>query len=97
MSESQSIREQCLRAFENYVREARKTCELLGTVEFTTPSVEQLVAILSQARIESDLKEVYCAMRRRLCEALADGVEIWGPALEASFPEIDMDEWARRN
>lgn len=97
MSESQSLRRQCLEAFENYAREARKTCELLGAVEFTAPSGQQLLAILSQAQIESEVKEVYFAMRRRLCEALAEGVEISGPALEAPFPEIDRDQRARRN
>ena len=97
MSESQSLRRQCLTAFENYAREARKTCELLGAVEFSAPSAQQLLAVLWQAQIESEVKEVYFAMRRRLCEALANGVEIEGPPLEASFPEIDMDQWARKN
>ena len=97
MSGQQSLREECLAAFDNYVREARKTCELLGEAEFTAPSGEQLIAILHQAQVESDLRERYVCLRRRLCETVTDGVEVSGSALETPFVEIDRDQRARRN
>lgn len=97
MSRQQSLGEECLAALENYAREARKTCQLLGEAELTAPSGERLLAILSQARIESDLRELYVSLRRRLCKALANGVEVCGSALETPFLEIDGDQQVRRN
>jgi hypothetical protein len=97
VSRKQSLGEECLEAFENYAREARKTCQLLGEAELTAPSGEQLLAILSQAQIESDLRELYVSLRRSLCKALAKGVEVSGSALETPFLEIDGDQRVRRN
>lgn len=97
VSRQQSLREECLAAFDNYSREARKTCELLGETEFTEPSGEQLLAILSQAQVESDLRELYVSLRRRLCETVANGVEVSGSGLETPFVEIDRDQRGRKN
>jgi len=97
VSRQQSLAEECLAAFENYSREARKTCQLLGEAEVTASSGEQLLAILSQAQVESELREVYISLRRRLCKVLANGVEVSGSALETPFLEIDGDQQVRRN
>jgi hypothetical protein len=97
VSRQQSLSEECLAAFENYAREARRTCQLLGEAEVTAPSGEQLLAILSQAQIESDLRELYASLRQRLCKALASGVEVSGAGLETPFLEIDADQRVRRN
>jgi orotidine-5'-phosphate decarboxylase len=97
VSRQQSLGAECLAAFQNYAREARKTCQLLGEAELTAPSGEQLLAILSQARIESDVRELYASLRQRLCKALASGVEVSGTELETPFLEIDADQRIRRN
>jgi hypothetical protein len=97
VSRQQSLSEECLGACENYAREARKTCQLLGYAALTAPSGEQLLAILSQAQIESDLRELYVSLRRTLCEALTNGVEVSGSASETPFLEIDGDQRVRRN
>jgi hypothetical protein len=97
VSREQSLSEECLAALENYAREARKTCQLLGEAELASPSGEQLLAILSQARIESDLRELYVSLRQRLCKTLASGVEVSGTGLETPFLEIEGDQRVRRN
>jgi hypothetical protein len=96
VSQSQSLSEKCIAAFENYAREARKTCQLLGEAELTAPSGDQLLAILSQAKIESDLRELYLSLRRCLCKVLTNGVEVSAAAMETPFLEIDGDR-ERRN
>lgn len=97
MGRRQSLAEECLAALENYAREARQTCQLLGEAELTGPSGDQLRAILSQAQIESDLRELYISLRRRLCKVLTNGVEVSAAALETPFLEIDGDQGLRRN
>jgi hypothetical protein len=62
--------EMCLEALEKYIREARKTCELINEAQSETLSMEQLFMILVQTRIESQFKESYDLARERLCEAL---------------------------
>jgi hypothetical protein len=97
VSQPQSLGEECIAAFENYAREARKTCQLLGEAELTAPSGNQLLAILSQAQIETDLRELYLSLRRRLCKVLTNGVEVSAAAMETPFLEIDGDQRERRN
>jgi len=97
VSQSQSLVEKCIAAFENYAREARKTCQLLGEAELTAPSGDRLLAILCQAQIETDLREQYISLRRRLCKVLTNGFEVSAAARETPFLEIDGDQRGRRN
>jgi len=52
---------------------------------------------LSQAQVESDLRELYVSLRRRLCETVANGVEVSESGQETSFVEIDRDQRGRKN
>ena len=97
MNQPQSLGQECIAAFEKYAREARKTCQLLGEAELTALSGDQLLTILCQAQIESDLRELYISLRRRLCKVLTDGVEASAAAMETRFWEIDGDQRERRN
>jgi len=69
MIQLQSLREECLAALANYAREAQKTCELLGEIEDTTPSLDRLLSVSAQAQAEDNALKSYLVLRERLFEA----------------------------
>ena len=75
MIQLQSLREECLTALANYAREAQKTCELLGEIEDTTPSLDRLLSVSAQAQAEDNALKSYLVLRERLFEAW-NGIDI---------------------
>jgi hypothetical protein len=69
MIQLQSLRDECLTALANYAREAQKTCELLGEIEGTTPSLDRLLSVSAQAQAEDNAMKSYFVLRERLFEA----------------------------
>jgi hypothetical protein len=74
MIQIQSLREECLTALANYAREAQKTCELLGEIEGTKPSLDQLLSVCAQAKAEDNALKSYLVLRHRFFDAW-DGSE----------------------
>lgn len=66
MIQIQLLREECLTALGHYAREAQKTCELLGDVEGTAPSLDQLLSVSAQTQCEDNALESYLVLRQRL-------------------------------
>ena len=64
--ERQRVCEECLKALSEYVRQAQKTCKLLGNVEVSALTLDHLLGILEQVQIENDLRDTYAALRQRL-------------------------------
>lgn len=85
MDQPRHLRDDCLSALENYAREARKTCELLGEIGLTRASAERLLPILAQAEVERDSKEFYLSVRQCLCEAAMNALEVPGPTRTSAF------------
>jgi hypothetical protein len=69
VTQIQLLREECLAALSNYTREAQKTCELLGDVEGTAPSLDQLLSVSAQTHCEDSELESYLVLRQRLFDA----------------------------
>jgi hypothetical protein len=70
MSQDQVLREACLNALSNYVRQAQRTCELLSNAQDQSLSLEQLLAILAHTQIENDIQKSYIELRQRLFHVL---------------------------
>jgi hypothetical protein len=70
MNPDQALREQCLHALSNYVRQAQKTCELLSNDEDQSLSLERLLAILAHTQAEDDIRNSYIELRQRLFHVL---------------------------
>ena len=70
MTKRQLLRDHCLNALGNYVRQARKTCELLGDIECNGPSVDRLLAILEQIQAEDEVQGSYLLLRQQLFDVL---------------------------
>lgn len=70
MSQVHCLTDKCLTAFENYTREAEKTCGLLGELECGPASLDRLLAILEQTQIEGQAQEAYLLLRQQLFELL---------------------------
>jgi hypothetical protein len=66
VTERQLLRDECLSALLNYVRQAKKTCELLGEIEGNSLLLERLLAILAQTQAEDKVQQSYMALRQRL-------------------------------
>jgi hypothetical protein len=69
VTQLQVLREECLTALAQYAREAQKTCELLGDVEGTAPSLDQLLSVSAQTQCEDNALESYMLLRQRLFDA----------------------------
>ena len=69
MTQIQLLREECLAALGHYAREAHKTCELLGEIEGTAPSLDQLLSVSAQSQCEDNALESYLLLRQRLFDA----------------------------
>jgi len=63
------LREECLAALSHYAREAQKTCELLGDIEGTAPTLDQLLSVSAQTQCEDNALESYLLLRQRLFDA----------------------------
>lgn len=70
MSPDQVLREECLNALSNYVRQAQKTCELLSSAEDQSLSLERLLVILAHNQAENDIRKSYIELRQRLFHVL---------------------------
>lgn len=70
MTNRQLLRDHCLNALGKYVRQAQKTCELLGDIDGNEPSVDRLLAILEQTQAEDEVQESYLLLRQRLFDQL---------------------------
>ncbi|PYU36381.1 MAG: hypothetical protein DMG31_01205 [Acidobacteria bacterium] len=70
MTERQLLRDECLNALSNYVRQAQKTCELLGDIEGNSFSLDRLLAILAHTQAEQEVQKSYLALRQRLFDGL---------------------------
>lgn len=70
MIQLQLLRDECLTALGNYARQAQKTCELLGGIEGTVPSMDRLLAILAQTEAEDKVQKEYLVLRQRLFDVL---------------------------
>ncbi|HZP32393.1 MAG TPA: hypothetical protein VFB23_03435 [Candidatus Acidoferrales bacterium] len=66
MKERQRIREECLKALWEYVRQAQETCKLLADVEGGALTLDHLLGILEQVQFENDLRDTYAALRQKL-------------------------------
>jgi hypothetical protein len=66
----QLLRDECLNALSNYVRQAQKTCELLGDLEGNSLSLGQLLALLANTQAEDEIQKVYMTLRQRLFDGL---------------------------
>jgi len=69
MTQIQLLREECLAALGQYAREAQKTCELLGEIEGSAPSLDQLLSVSAQSQCEDNALESYLLLRQRLFDA----------------------------
>ena len=69
MTQIQLLCEECLAALGHYAREAQKTCELLGEIEGTAPSLDQLLSVSAQSQCEDNALESYMLLRQRLFDA----------------------------
>ena len=69
VTQIQLLREECLAALNHYAQEAQKTCELLGDVEGTAPSLDQLLSVSAQSQCEDGALESYLVLRQRLFDA----------------------------
>ena len=72
MTNRQLLRDHCLNALGNYMRQAQKSCELLGDIEGNEPSVDRLLAILEQTQAEDEVQESYLLLRQRLFDVLSE-------------------------
>lgn len=72
MSQDQVLRDQCLNAFSNYIRQAQKTCELLSNGKDQSLSLERLLAILAHTQAENDIRKSYIELRQRLFHTLIE-------------------------
>jgi hypothetical protein len=70
VSERQLLRDKCLNALSNYVRQAQRTCDLLGDIEGNALSLGRLLAILVQTQAEDEAQQSYIALRQRLFNVL---------------------------
>jgi len=70
VTQRQFLRDECLKALGKYVRQAQKTCELLGDVESNALSVDRLLAILAQTQAEDEVQQSYMMLRQRLFDVL---------------------------
>jgi hypothetical protein len=75
VTERQLLRDECLSALLNYVRQAKKTCELLGEIEGNSLSLERLLAILAQTQAEDEVQQSYMELRQRLFD-MSIGTEL---------------------
>jgi hypothetical protein len=69
VTQIQLLREECLAALSHYAREAQKTCELLGDIEGTAPTLDQLLSVSAQTQCEDNALESYLLLRQRLFDA----------------------------
>jgi hypothetical protein len=69
LTERQLLRDECLKALSNYVRQAQKTCELLGDLEGNSLSLGRLLSLLAHTQAEEEIQKVY-ALRQRLFDGL---------------------------
>jgi hypothetical protein len=69
VTQIQVLREECVAALGHYAREAQKTCELLGDMEGTAPSLDQLLSASAQTQCEDNALESYLLLRQRLFDA----------------------------
>jgi len=70
VTERQHLCDECLNALSNYVRQAPKTCELLGDIGTNSLSLERLLAILAHTQTENETQKMYMVLRQRLFEGL---------------------------
>jgi hypothetical protein len=70
VTERQLLRDKCLNALSNYMRQAQKTCELLGDIEGDALSLDRLLAILEQTQVEDKVQQSYMELRERLFDVL---------------------------
>jgi hypothetical protein len=70
VTQRQLLRDECLTALGNYVRQAQQTCELLGAIESTPPSLDRLLAILAQTQAEDNVQQSYLVLRQRFFDVL---------------------------
>jgi DNA replicative helicase MCM subunit Mcm2 (Cdc46/Mcm family) len=92
VTERQLLRDECLHALSKYVRQARKTCELLGGIEGDTLSLDRLLAILAHTQAEEEVQKVYLALRQRLFDKLI-GIE----SIDSNpYPPHDPDDHRQR-
>jgi hypothetical protein len=68
MPQVRCLRDQCIMAFSNYAREARKTSGLLGDLKDDPASLERLFAVLEQKQVEDGAREAYLLLRQQLFE-----------------------------
>jgi hypothetical protein len=70
LSQDQILRDECLNALSNYIRQAQKTCALLSNGEDQSLSLERLLAILAHTQAENDIRKSYIELRQRLFHVL---------------------------
>jgi hypothetical protein len=70
LTERQLLRDECLKALSNYVRQAQKTCEFLGDLEGNSLSLGRLLSLLAHTQAEEEIQKVYMALRQRLFDGL---------------------------
>jgi hypothetical protein len=89
VSEHQVLRDECLQALLDYVRQAQGTCELLGNIEGTSLPLDRLLAILEHTQAEDEILKSYMVLRQRLFDVLI-GTELHdgGSSRAASNPPI---------
>jgi hypothetical protein len=89
VSEHQVLRDECLKALLNYVRQAQGTCELLGNIEGTSLPLDRLLAILEHTQAEDEILKSYMVLRQRLFDVLI-GIELHegGSSRATSNPPI---------
>jgi hypothetical protein len=75
VTQRQVLCDECLYVLSNYVRQAQRTCELLGDLKGDALTLDQLLAILAQAQAEDEIQKSYMVLRQRLV-GLLFGVEV---------------------
>lgn len=70
MTQNQRLRDKCLNALSDYVRQAQRTCELLGNLEGDSLSLDPLLAIVASAQAEDAFQRSYLVLRQRLFSLL---------------------------
>lgn len=74
MSQNQRLRDECLNALSDYVRQAQRTCELLGNLEGDSLSLDRLLAIVANTQAEDEMQRSYIVLRQRLLGLLINEV-----------------------
>jgi hypothetical protein len=94
VTQRQLLRDECLNALSNYVRQAQKTCALLGGMEEDSLSLDQLLAILAHTQAEDEIQKSYMVLRQRLFD-LSIGAELHDPESQKASSEATRGRGCR--